>query len=970
MNSYWQCKPTPRAYRPSRPTPPYSVAASTSTSAQSSGGKNPSPIPQYVNPEPEITPNYADNRSKFQFDDPSLLWDLQRRDSVLSNGSNGFGAVGTVSRGGCLPVDQYPDSSYGSCGSYGPPPPLTASSLTCSPPSSTISPKSGWSPIQADFASDVFPAACSAGKSRVPSPLRNTVQLSSDGRRHERGCGALTPGYADEFCRGSGDLGTLARASRPHVCLWGDDGPCDSEGFTSREKLNWHVQIEHLLLCPVPGCTQGVFESRDLVYCHIRCAHGSVFTNKGPCCQWSSNLPEAPAEISTLLVEGGNQGKHVDEKRTVEPQSAKDRALKMEMSIGTSKKRCREKLRTVLEKKWKRANGGTPRAAESPGVVMSRVPKLLETASFPVIWEHGVLPFLIEYMPKWCGPGHVISVTRGKKPSARRICIMTRRVVSTARRMVIAGHVRDLLPENHRNLITFVFSTGKVDRLVWSRGLSKEMPDDVVNPRNPFCYVSPCMGDSIGLTAEDGDEITATLGPCVTLGDGSYWLVNLHPFLKPFIKASQETQLVPIEHPSPADRALCLDESHDTLLSHGDLDFRIGSLTATSGFDLKTTRLSHDPYWEDCDQEPPLVVTDWALISASTRQGNMLRKFPTTMQKRETPITSMASIVPGATVCSTGRTSGFQKGQVCEIPAYVDGLENGTGKGSREWYIEEPYPYDNEEEWIRGGVGVEGDSGAAIIDCESNALIGQLWGRNKYFGPGPRHTFFTSIFDIFDDIQERCGEPRRPQLPQYRDEADRWAVYPVCRQCFDLRSYLDSRRSSRESMISVMGLHHTTTPDDLTSDSELATPKDSAGHLVRHVGAGDSPSFPCPPSYPSYPSPSSFATPSFAVGGGSGVVSPAPTHTFLNPTAAAASSPEVACVRSPYAQVLHEDDLYEPARDTGEGGGGNGGGRLGKRAAAMPLPLPLPVASGSQRQSQAESGSRSGKKRRVYVGDR
>ncbi|KAI1476887.1 hypothetical protein F4774DRAFT_223848 [Daldinia eschscholtzii] len=513
--------------------------------------------------------------------------------------------------------------------------------------------------------------------------------------------------------------------------------------------------------------------------------------------------------------------------------------------------------------------------------------RLLESASFPVLWEHGILPFLVEFIPKWCGHGHVISTMRGRKPNSRRICIMTKQNVSRARRMVIASHVRDLLPNNHHSLVTFVFSVGEVNRLVWSRGLSKDMADEVCLPRNPFCYTIPCMGDSIGTISGDGDEVTATLGPCMTINGGNFWLVNFHPF----VEVSKGTQPLPIEHPSPADRTRCLSESHEALNS-SNLNFFIGDLTATSGFDLKTTRVSHDPYWEEFDVEPPLVVTDWALVSTKYQQANMLRRFPTTNQKQETPITSMSSIIPGAAVYSAGRTSGFQRGQVCDIPAYVDGVGNGTGKASREWYVEEPHPYDDEEAWIRGGIGVEGDSGAAIVDSETNTMIGQLWGRNKYYGPGPRHTFFTPIYDILDDIRERCGEERRPQMPIYRDEAECWPVYPVCIQCFNLREYLESRRSSRESLMSMIGANDARAGDidnEVTSVSELATPRD-ASNLVRHVGLeATSPSF-------------------------SGMVSPAPIHAF-DPVSQALS-PSHSELRSPYAHFLKDDDLYERCPDS------------------------------------------------------
>ncbi|KAI1878399.1 uncharacterized protein JN550_000581 [Neoarthrinium moseri] len=601
--------------------------------------------------------------------------------------------------------------------------------------------------------------------------------------------------------------------------------------------------------------------------------------------------------------------------------SVKERRLKMEMTIATSKKKCREQLRNVVERKFKRSNSVvTPRSIESPGALRSRTPRMFDSVGFPIIWEHGVLPFLIEMMPKWCGPGHVISVTRGKKRDSRRVCFMTSKPISTARKIMIAGHVRDLLPESHKGNVSFVFSVGEVERLTWARGLSKDMPDEVCSPRNPFCYISPQMGDSIGMVLPDGDDITATLGPCVNIGDAGFWIANLHPFID--AKLSGEPPVV--EHPSPADRDRCLKECHDALETVG-LDFRLGRLTATSGYDLKTTRVTHDPYWEDCDKEPPLVVTDWALISSSSRQANMLRKFPNTATpSREVPITKMSSVVPGVEVHASGRTSGYQCGQVCEIPAYIDGKKNGTGKATREWFIEEPYPCDDEEAWIRGGIGVSGDSGAAIVDSETNALIGQLWGRNRYFGPGPRFTYFTPVFDVFDDIQERCGQQTRPRLPQYRDEADRWPQYPICRPCFDLQEYMASRRSSRESLMSMIPGAGVAGDNehDLFSVSELATPKEGGDQSfwVRHTGLEDAGS--------------SFNS----------VVSPRPMPTmstfFHNPHVA---SPRAGILemRSPYAMELNDEDLHDHVSDSPYGG-------LGKRAATS---VAL-VRSGSQQSAK------------------
>ncbi|KAI1123329.1 hypothetical protein F5Y10DRAFT_55267 [Nemania abortiva] len=817
-------------------------------------------LPSVCSPEPVVFNNST------PFDDP-VYPALARRDSLWSNASVGPLALGVGVAFGS--ADKFAgidvaDLSYPTGSAYMP---STASSVTgLSTISRTPSVGSVCSPVLTDSTLESY--RCSR-TSRGPSPLSNSTGPSSN-VPDVTGCPSSS---YDVTHAKKNDLVGQQKPDKLHVCLWGSSVVCEGGDFATREELNRHVKMEHLLECPVPGCTETVFATRDLLRCHMEWDH------------ISNDMTNANTRRTTNLL-GANRSQSHDvpnnsltEKAAASRMGAtEDRKLKMEMSIGISKRRCREQLRTVLEKRLRRANGQS-KSAESPGMLRCRSPKLMETASFPIAWEHSVLPFLIEFMPKWCGPGHVISVIRGRKPNTRRICIMTRRTLTMARKMVIAGHVRDLLPEAHRSAVTFLFSTGKVDRLVWSRGLSKEMPDEVCAPRNPFAYISPCMGDSIGASLDDGEEATATLGPCVIAEGGSYWLACFHPF----IGASQRTSPALIEHPSPQDRAQCVQKQHDVL---DNVNHHIGNLTATSGFDLKTTRITHDPYWEDSDKEQPLIVTDWILISSSTRQANMLRKSASVSQRRETPVVSSSSITPGANVMSTGRTSGFARGQVCEIPAYVDGADNGTGKATREWFIEEPFPYDNENEWIRGGIGVEGDSGAAIVDSDTNALVGQLWGRNKYWGPGPRMTFFTPISDIFDDIQEKCGISARPQLPQYRDDADRWPVYPICRQCFDLREYMDSRRSSGGSLMSMIGATDPRSEhdNDVTSVSELATPKDQS-YLFRHIGPEETAS--------------SF--------GGGGVISPAPIHAFY--TLSQGQSPGVSELRSPYPPTLDDDDL-------------------------------------------------------------
>ncbi|KAJ9145369.1 DNA polymerase epsilon subunit 1 [Pleurostoma richardsiae] len=773
---------------------------------------------------------------------------------------------------------------------------------SCSSVSSAVSTsRATFSPLNTDIASADGCTVVPSNWSRGPSPLSQAPPVS--GGPSSRPVTASGDEYLCLAPQCDARYGThdlldehvrSAHAADSFTCNWAE---CESAVFTTRDGLNWHVKAEHLLVCPVLGCRYGAgFQSQKLLESHIRAAHPN---EKGPtaqtCNDGFANLGgrratcqaeslSSPQRTLTLL------GPERLATSTQRVDTSEERALKMTLSVATSKRRCREQLRRILDKRTRRnyqaRTAQSPRSADTPP---SRTPKYVETASFSLVWEHGVLPFLIEFIPRWCGPSHVISVTRGQTPESRRICIMTRKKMSRARKLIIAAHVRDLLPASYRQSACFSFSIGEVDRLVWARGLSREIPDDICQPRNPFYYTSPVMGDSIGTAASNG-ESTSTLGPCILVGGGSYWLANFHPFLESY----QTQERIMVEHPSPRDRTGCTDEGHDTLTGP-DLDFRVGKLTATSGLDLRTTRLSHDQYWEEMEIDAPLVVTDWSLISAGTEQANMLRKFPTTMPRlmKDAPVTATSSNVqPGSAVLSTGRTSGHQRGRVCEIPAYVSGGApgNGTGRATREWFVEEPDPCDSEEAWIRGGIGVEGDSGAAIVDAETNALVGTLWGRNKYYGGGPRHAFFTPISDVFDDIQEKCGQQGRPRLPQYRDEGERYAVYPVCRPCFDLRTYLDSRRSSRESLRSMLGRNESVVHDldhELTSVeglSELATPKDH-NYWLRHMGAEE-------------------AGMSFM-----NIVSPRPTGSSTFDSQGA--SPAIAEMRSPYAMNLKASTAHD-----------------------------------------------------------
>jgi hypothetical protein len=103
---------------------------------------------------------------------------------------------------------------------------------------------------------------------------------------------------------------------------------------------------------------------------------------------------------------------------------------------------------------------------------------------------------------------------------------------------------------------------------------------------------------------------------------------------------------------------------------------------------------------------------------------------------------------PGAFVRSLGRTSGHQIGR---ISTTTSAIFHGAYT-TQEWTVIKRHETPLNE-WVEGGIGVEGDSGALIVDENTEAVYGMLWGRS---GDGPATvTIFTPMQDILKDIQER-----------------------------------------------------------------------------------------------------------------------------------------------------------------------------------------------------------------------
>jgi hypothetical protein len=137
----------------------------------------------------------------------------------------------------------------------------------------------------------------------------------------------------------------------------------------------------------------------------------------------------------------------------------------------------------------------------------------------------------------------------------------------------------------------------------------------------------------------------------------------------------------------------------------------------------------------------------------------------------------------------------------------------GNNQPTREWYVEQPsWITNSEESWLEGGIGVPGDSGTPVIDSDDNSLYGQIWGRNKYWGSGPRVAYFTAMSDIADDIQARCPELKSVlDIPQRSSRERAIGCELYCPKCAfpetNVTPYSSSDESGEMSIMSISSVN-------------------------------------------------------------------------------------------------------------------------------------------------------------------
>ena len=273
--------------------------------------------------------------------------------------------------------------------------------------------------------------------------------------------------------------------------------------------------------------------------------------------------------------------------------------------------------------------------------------------------------------------------------------------------------------------------------------------------RNTAFLRRPPMGVSIGI--EGSTEDTATLGGYVYI-DGIPHILTVHHLFtncdtgeafKPGTVITQPSLQEVKERGVLWDRLRssgecfhleCVQKAFEDLKACLP-EFPFAQLESSSGY---RNRPSRDGFSN--------VEMDWAICKVdNARIGSNISPCENHFCRDISPPT------PGGAVFAIGRTSGQQNGTVNGSRTYLS-LRNddGTFRDSEEWAVLRPQS-QGEETWLTSGIGVDGDSGAWILEDGTDNLIGQVWGRDfqdrgSNDDTGDIITYFTPIQDVFDDI--------------------------------------------------------------------------------------------------------------------------------------------------------------------------------------------------------------------------
>lgn len=436
---------------------------------------------------------------------------------------------------------------------------------------------------------------------------------------------------------------------------------------------------------------------------------------------------------------------------------------------------------------------------------------------FIEIWEAQLLPKIEQILDGVVGD-YTINVSRDTEPGKRTIVIVTDNPMTNDVEKQLRESKSEMLPSDLDACTSIMLRQGGVKYLNDPgtppiRVSSMDSDDSCTSALNIDWSPEPTIGDSVGWKNH-----SATLGPLLQIDRRFYRLLTWHLFEDEGPNKRCDDARPPkglsTTHPSATDRKRLNEKV--TKDANGECPHLvIGDVTEYSGLMCNTTRTSvtigQDQGGGGVSGSVE-VVTDWALVDAAeanypyhiprpnvvrqgvprgvswdTRQQQPNGGATTTTEIEITKSESPADFIQRCDadtrrrlVYSVGRTSGYTIGELNE----ACGSCKLRGRRTREWAVERAqlprgyndYTYNNNidgnetetennktaiAQWIRAGMGVEGDSGAGVFSLEGNTLLGQVWGRNAYKRQDetPRIVFFTAMADIYADIRERITVP-------------------------------------------------------------------------------------------------------------------------------------------------------------------------------------------------------------------
>ncbi|EGY19724.1 uncharacterized protein VDAG_01740 [Verticillium dahliae VdLs.17] len=390
-----------------------------------------------------------------------------------------------------------------------------------------------------------------------------------------------------------------------------------------------------------------------------------------------------------------------------------------------------------------------------------------DAKDFASHWENEIVPMLASSLPTLLvGPFSVDVHTYPQLASTNppRLLVVTSSTrASSPAKEIITRMVVDSLPLQYRS-VKLEFCQGTIELCANHLGTGPDDRDKPCQPRRAQYMSCPGPGASIGQT---GDLNSASLGGFVNLGGRKSATTTRH--------------------------------QHDESLGSSAAPFVVGREKNV----IPTPSFAHASEGH--------VVTDFAEVSGTTE------------------------------VYGVGRTSGYSLAYTSDVP----GLQYFNGGYHREWTVRQHAlntvaaqqlseggletlcpdldQMKSTEEWITGGVGVPGDSGAWLMTRDGDRVIGHVWARSTSYGPinNQRLTYFTPFVDLKADIEDKSQKhlslpvilsraPARPpepltQMPSSwlftQDSNDHWS--PVSSPT--LRSQrLQSQRLIKETTPTAM----------------------------------------------------------------------------------------------------------------------------------------------------------------------